>query len=69
VHIFYCAGGKFREVAGVFLAHRTLVLVAPDARSERPTLARVSRAHRTLAPDADRTLFARPTVLDVRGCF
>jgi len=28
VHIFYCAGGKFGEVAGVFLAekntHRTL---------------------------------------------
>ena len=24
VHIFYCAGGKFGEVAGVFLAEKTL---------------------------------------------
>ena len=24
VHIFYCAGGKFRVVAGVFLAEKTL---------------------------------------------
>jgi len=44
--------------------HRTQVLVAPDAAPTRPvrclTLARVSRAHRTLAPDAGRTLFARP---------
>ena len=24
VHIFYCAGGKFGEVAGVFLAQKTL---------------------------------------------
>jgi len=36
VHIFYCAGGKFGEVAGVFLAHRTLASRAPDAESERP---------------------------------
>ena len=48
------------------------VLVAPDAAHARMvrclTLARVSRAHRTLAPDADRTLFARPVVRDVSKC-
>jgi len=36
VHIFYCAGGNFGEVAGVFLAHRTLAFGAPNAESERP---------------------------------
>jgi len=34
VHIFYCAGGKFGEVAGN--THRTLALVAPDAEPMRP---------------------------------
>ena len=32
MHIFYCASGKFGEVVGVW----TLVLVASDARPERP---------------------------------
>ena len=32
VHIFYCAGGKFGEVAGVFLAEE----YSPDAGSEAP---------------------------------
>jgi len=32
VHIFYCAGGKFGEVTGVFLAERHL----PDAGPEAP---------------------------------
>ena len=32
VHIFYCADGKFGEVAG----DRTLATEAPDAKSERP---------------------------------
>ena len=36
MHIFYCAGGKFGEVAGVFLAHRTLAVEATDVESERP---------------------------------
>ena len=38
MHIFYCAGGKFEEVVGVFLAentHQTLVAEAPDAEPAR----------------------------------
>ena len=34
MYIFYCAGGKLGEVAGVF--HRTLATEAPDAESARP---------------------------------
>jgi hypothetical protein len=45
------AGGKFGEVAEVFLAHWTLVLAAPDAGLERPlwcqSVAQVCRVHRT----------------------
>ena len=39
VHIFYCAGGKFGEDAGVFLAEEHSADAgseAPDAVSERP---------------------------------
>ena len=39
MHIFYCAGGKFGEVAGVFLAEEhspDAGSEAPDAVSERP---------------------------------
>ena len=32
MHIFYCAGGKIGEVAGVFLAEE----YSPDAGSEAP---------------------------------
>jgi len=67
VYIFYCAGGKFGEVVGV-----TQVLVAPDAAPaclvRCLTLARVSQAHRTLAPDAGRTLSVHPMVHDISKC-
>ena len=54
VHIFYCTGGKYGEVAGVFLAEEhspDAGSEAPDAVSERPVCrlpgpARVR--HRTL---------------------
>ena len=39
MHFFYCAGGKFREVAGVFLTEKhspDAGSEAPDAVSERP---------------------------------
>ena len=39
MHIFYCAGGKIGEVAGVFLAEEhspDAGSEAPDAVSERP---------------------------------
>ena len=50
MHIFYCARGKFGEVAGVFLAEEhspDAGSKAPDAVSERPGSARVR--HRTQA--------------------
>ena len=36
VYIFHCTGGKFGEVVGVFLAHRTLALEASDVEAVRP---------------------------------
>ena len=35
MYIFYCTGGKFGEVARVFLAHRTQAAEAPDAEPAR----------------------------------
>jgi len=74
VHVLYCAGGKFGEVVGVFLAEKH----SPDAdggstgrwsrASGVVSVAQVCRAHRTLAPDAGRLLFERPVVCDVSEC-
>jgi len=63
---------KSRECSSLRNTHRTLVVVAPDAGPERPvwcqSVAQVSRAHRTLAPDAGWLLFERPVVCDVSEC-
>jgi len=50
VHIFYCAGGKFGEVAEVFLTenHRTLAVEAPDAEAVRPVCCGARVKHRTV---------------------
>ena len=64
--IFYCAGGKFGEVAGVFLADAGVGSTGHRSKvSGLVSLAQVCRAHRTLAPDAGRLLFERPVVCDV----
>ena len=63
--------GIFGEVAGVFLTKKH----SPDAgvgstgrwsrASGAVSVTLVCRAHRSLAPDAGRLLFARPVVRDV----
>ena len=74
MYIFYCAGGKFGEVAEVFLAekHSPDAGVGSTGRWSRASgvvsVAQVCRAHWTLAPDAERLLFKRLVVCDVSEC-
>jgi len=76
VYIFYCAGGKFGEVAGVFLIDKH----SPDAVHggtgrwpERPVccqcLALLGLSTGCTAPDAGCSLFMRPVWPDFgKGC-
>jgi len=63
---------KSRECFSLRNTHQTLGLAAPDAGLESPVhcqlLVQALSAHRTLAPDADKTLFARPVVRDISKC-
>ena len=63
---FYCAGGKFGEVAGVFLTHRMLATEASDAVSVRPVcsqcLAQLGLGTGRQAPNAGLSLFVCPVV-------
>ena len=74
MYIFYCAGGNFGEVAGVFFAekHSPDAGVGSTGRWSRASgvvsVTQVCRAHRTLAPDVGRLLFERPVVCDVSEC-
>ena len=75
MHIFYCAGGNFGEVAEGFSlrnTHRTLAAEAPDAISVRPVccqcLAQLGLGTGRQAPDVGLTLFVRPVWPDLSGC-
>ena len=72
MHIFYCADGKFGEVAEIFLTekHSPNAGVSSTGRCICASgEVSDSRACKPSTPDADRTLFARPVVLDARECF
>ena len=75
MHIFYCAGGKFGEVAEVFLAEehsQDAGSEAPDAVSERPVCRlpdSVRVRHRTIGTgrSLERPVYGRFATLSAHG--
>jgi len=74
VYIFYCAGGKFGVVAGVFLTKKhspDAGSEAPDAVSERPVCRLPGSArvrHRTLAGASDALSPVSARFANLSGC-